>query len=129
MSLCRWVGRRQGVCEITLSMTPHRDDDTQERLDFGTVGWNVPHVFPAADLAIARLQLSTLVAHGTDQEGGHHAGDKSVARGPLEAFQFMVAQCFYGGRVTDAWDRRALGALLAELVRGRKLRWGCRPRV
>jgi hypothetical protein len=42
-----------------------------------------------------------------------------VARGPLEAFQFMAAQCFYGGRVTDAWDRRALGALLAELVGGR----------
>jgi dynein heavy chain len=98
------------------------DDDPQERLGFGTVGWNVPHVFPAADLTIARLQLATLVAHGTgDAEGAHGSSGeaRSVARGPLEAFQFMAAQCFYGGRVTDAWDRRALGALLAELVGGR----------
>ena len=91
---------------IDSSAGPH----TQERLGFGTVGWNVPHVFPAGDLGVARLQLSHLVGAAAD------GADRGVASGPLEAFQFMVGQCFYGGRVTDAWDRRALGALLAELV-------------
>ena len=34
----------------------------------------------------------------------------------LEAIQYLVAECNYGGRITDTHDRRLLSTLLGKLV-------------
>jgi hypothetical protein len=71
-----------------------------ERLQFGSIGWNIPYEFNPSDFAISRKHLKSFLAESV-------SGDV-----PFEALTYVIGELNYGGRVTDRWDRRLLLSLL-----------------
>jgi len=74
----------------------------RERSKFGALGWNIPYTFSEADLKISMDQLKIFV------DGAN------VHSMPYKALNYMVAECNYGGRVTDDKDRRCITEILSD---------------
>ena len=72
-----------------------------ERLQFGSIGWNIPYEFNPSDFAISRRHLKLFLSE---------SGINDIV--PFEALSYVIGELNYGGRVTDAWDRRLLISLL-----------------
>ncbi|KAF4658988.1 hypothetical protein FOL47_007767, partial [Perkinsus chesapeaki] len=79
-----------------------------ERRQFGPLGWNIPYQFSEPDRDISRQQLKNFL---DDFEGI-----------PWKALSYMVAEANYGGRVTDAQDRRAIVHILTDYYTERILK-------
>jgi dynein heavy chain len=64
----------------------------------------VPYAFSESDLRISARQLRLFVT----QAAGGSSGDATQheAALPYAALQYCIGECNYGGRVTDAHDRR-----------------------
>lgn len=71
-----------------------------ERLQFGSIGWNIPYEFNPSDFSISKKHLRQFLMEATD----------SVV--PFDALSYVIGELNYGGRVTDRWDRRLLLSLL-----------------
>jgi hypothetical protein len=73
-----------------------------ERLQFGSIGWNIPYEFNPSDFVISRRHLRAFLV------------ESSIS---FEALSYVVGELNYGGRVTDRWDRRLLLSLLSKFFR------------
>ncbi len=49
-------------------------------------------------------------------QGGDHKEKSDIDEATMEAVRYLVADCNYGGRITDVYDRRLLSTLLKRLV-------------
>ncbi|CAJ1405692.1 unnamed protein product [Effrenium voratum] len=73
----------------------------QERRLFGPLGWNIPYEFTQNDLRISARQLQMFIDESPDQI-------------QYKAINYLAGECNYGGRVTEAQDRRLLMTLLLD---------------
>ncbi|KAG2427037.1 hypothetical protein HYH02_014682 [Chlamydomonas schloesseri] len=75
------------------------------RRNYGPVGWNIPYAFNENDLRISLRQLRLFL-------------DEADSGGPpLRMLVYTAGECNYGGKVTDAKDRRTLMTLLEQYYR------------
>merc|ERR1711939_117307 len=71
-----------------------------ERRKFLTLGWNIPYEFNDSDFDTAELIVSFYLDAYEDV--------------PWDSVKYLIAECTYGGRVTDDWDRKLLNVYMAE---------------
>jgi len=69
-----------------------------ERRKFKNLGWNIPYDFNDSDFDICE---DVLVLYIDNYE-----------QTPWEAIRYLIGEANYGGRVTDAWDRRLVNTYL-----------------
>ena len=92
---------------------------TLERRKYGPLGWNIPYEFSESDLQISKNQLKMFLDEAWENADPNKRSEPIV---PFKALQYLTAECNYGGRVTDAKDRRCLWALVRHLYSERTLK-------
>eukprot|EP00946_MAST-07B_sp_MAST-7B-sp1_P002765 g2765.t1 len=101
-----------------------------ERSKFGPLGWNIPYEFSESDRKICIDQLKLFIdavdVPGLTKklQGGELMDPEAKLptekmRGvaetlPFPAIRYLAGECNYGGRVTDAKDRRTLNTILED---------------
>ena len=91
-----------------------------ERRRFGPRGWSHFYEFNASDLTISAQQLQHFLGAHPDRSAGAATGH-AAAPIPFEGLRYLTGELNYGGRITDAVDRRLCGCLLEELYSARAL--------
>jgi dynein heavy chain len=86
-----------------------------ERKKFKTLGWNVNYAFNDSDYSVCEDILAIYMGQ-TNEEGKpiDEAFDKKTPI-PWPAIQSLIADCNYGGRITDNMDRRLIGVYAKEI--------------
>merc|ERR1712100_169219 len=74
-----------------------------DRRKFGPIGWNVPYNFTMEDLTTNRRQLKYFLDNYDEI--------------PYTVLNYLGANINYGGRVTDAQDKRLNVCILARFLR------------
>jgi len=73
-----------------------------DRRKYGPLGWNIPYQFSDPDREISIQQLKMFLIEFDDIQ--------------WEALNYLIAECNYGGRVTDGQDRRTIKHILATFL-------------
>jgi dynein axonemal heavy chain len=79
----------------------------QERRKYGKLGWNVKYDFNDSDFNVSRRLLGMYLTKA------HEHKDEMI---PWNSLRFLIGEAMYGGRVTDAMDRRVLMTYLSEYM-------------
>jgi len=79
------------------------------RKNYGPLGWNIKYSFNDSDFLISKNILKFNL-------------EKSLNSIPYKAIIYLTADCIYGGRVTDDWDRRTLFSILNDFYNENVLR-------
>jgi Dynein heavy chain C-terminal domain/Dynein heavy chain AAA lid domain/Dynein heavy chain region D6 P-loop domain len=107
------------ISEAVLSECPHRafrplvyvlaffHANVQERRKYGKLGWNVPYDFNETDFRISMALIGTYLTKAHDNK------DDLIPWGTL---RYLIGEAMYGGRVSDAFDRRVLTTYLDEYL-------------
>lgn len=69
-----------------------------ERKRYGTVGWHIPYEFSVSDFAQSIKQLQMFLC------------ERNAS--PFETLQYIIGECFYGGRIITEFDKRLLKTIL-----------------
>lgn len=88
-----------------------------ERKKFKSLGWNVSYSFNNSDFQVCEDLLSVYMGKMTD--GKLDEGYRSKDAVPWPAINTLIADCNYGGRVTDDRDRLLLITLAKEIFNER----------
>lgn len=86
-----------------------------ERKKFKSLGWNVNYAFNDSDYSVCEDILAIYMGQ-TNEEGKpiDESFDKKNEI-PWAAIQSLIADCNYGGRITDNMDRRLIGVYAKEI--------------
>jgi dynein heavy chain len=84
-----------------------------ERKKFKTLGWNVSYAFNDSDYNVSEDVIALYMGKIKDASTveGYKKGDKIK----WDAIQYLIAECNYGGRITDERDRRLIKVYAKEI--------------
>ena len=77
----------------------------QERRNYGKLGWNVAYDFNESDFRVSANLIKYYLTKTYDEK------QEQIPWGSL---RYLVGEAMYGGRVTDAFDRRVLNTYVEE---------------
>lgn len=72
-----------------------------ERKNYEHIGWNVAYEFNESDFTQSIRQLQTFLCDGKPT--------------PFTTLQYIISECFYGGRIVDDYDKRLLKSILSDV--------------
>merc|ERR1719506_13773 len=81
-----------------------------DRRRFGPLGWNIPYQFADTDREISLRQTKMFLEEFDDIQ--------------YQALNYLIAECNYGGRVTDGQDRRTIKHILSTFLSPRTIEKG-----
>jgi len=85
-----------------------------ERKKFRSLGWNVKYAFNESDYSVCEDLIANYLGRTEDGKVIDEAWDKKQPV-PWDAIQYLIAQCNYGGRVTDDRDRKLIDVYSKEI--------------
>jgi len=84
-----------------------------ERKKFRSLGWNVSYSFNDSDYSVCEDLMARYMGRHFDGKTEERYNKKTPI--PWPAIQYLVAEAYYGGRVTDDRDRRLLMVYAKEI--------------
>jgi len=85
-----------------------------ERKKFKTLGWNVSYAFNESDYTVCEDTIATYLGR-FNKEMGFVGEYKKTNKINWMAIQFLLAEAYYGGRITDERDRRLIKVYAREI--------------
>jgi len=84
-----------------------------ERKKFRSLGWNVGYSFNDSDYSVCEDTVAMYMGRHKDGKTEERYNKKTAI--PWPAIQYLIAEAYYGGRVTDERDRRLLMVYAREI--------------
>jgi dynein heavy chain len=83
-----------------------------ERKKFKTLGWNVSYAFNDSDYQVCEDSIANYMGRISETSNIDYV---KGAKTPWQAIQYLIADCNYGGRITDERDRRLIKVYAKEI--------------
>lgn len=72
-----------------------------ERQNYSNIGWNAPYEFSLNDFTQSIRQLQQFLCDGKTT--------------PFQTLHYIIDECFYGGQMSDVYDKRLLKTILSDI--------------